>query len=303
MSQNLLSFNISTTNSKTLQKIQAITKEKNDIVFVSDTRLNSYVQNYAIHDLEKKFNFKGYDFIHNSKRASRGTGILISKRLSYVINGQTNDYEDNYLLLDITILNFRMVLGSIYGPNCNNQLFWENLRNDLKNLNCNHIILGGDWNATWDCSNSQENCDVINMVNIPSRFRSEQIRVLCNENHLVEPFRNLNPDKTDFTYIPNAQNNTNRSRIDFFLISNVLINKCKNSYISNSLLSNLFDHKAVYLDFKKKVKKSKDKIKDTILKNELLQHHVKACVWTVTLTTAPQLYSLTLIISRYLRGT
>ena len=57
MSQNLLSFNISTTNSKTSQKIQAITKEKIDIVFISDIRLNSYVQNYAIHDLEKKIQF------------------------------------------------------------------------------------------------------------------------------------------------------------------------------------------------------------------------------------------------------
>ena len=198
-----------------MQKLNAITKTKCDIIFICDIRLNTYQQNYAIHDLTKNITFKGYDFFYNSKRASRGVGILLKKSLSYTVNNSIADYDDNYLLLDITILNFRLILGSVYGPNSNGSNFYTNLDNELKNLNCNTVILGGDWNATWDSSGNLTNLDVLNMAGIPSRQRSEAIRTLCEENNLTEPFRVLNPSKLEYTYVPNAQANLNRSRIDF----------------------------------------------------------------------------------------
>ena len=276
MSQNLLSFNISTKCTKTDQKINAITKEKHDIIFICDIRLNSLQQNYSIHDLTKKLNFKGYDFFQNSKRSSRGVGILIKKKLSYTINNQLCDQDDNYLLLDITILNYRMIIGSIYGPNTNNTEFFENLNADLLNLNCDSVILGGDWNATWDKTNGPNNIDIINMVNIPSKIRSENLNRLARNNNLTEPYRTLNPDLIDFTFIPNIRENINRSRLDFFLISESLIGKCKNSSISSSLISKLFDHKAVSVNFRKNFKRQKDKIKDTILKCPELTHLIYA---------------------------
>jgi hypothetical protein len=105
------------------------------------------------------------------------------------------------------------------------------------------------------------------------------VNSLARENSLIDPFRSLNPEKIDFTFIPNIQENTNRSRLDFFLISEHLIDKCKNSLIGSSLTSKLFDHKPVMLDFKKRIKKQRDKIKDTILKDELLGYHVHATVF------------------------
>ena len=276
LSQNMLSFNISTKNQKTVKKLNAITKDKCEIIFLSDIRLNSYKQNYSIHDLEKKITFKGYDFYHNSKRSSRGVGILISKKLNYKVNNQMSDFEDNYLLLDITITDYRLIIGAIYGPNSNDPNFYNNLNTDLKFFNCSTIILGGDWNATWDTSVVQNNLDVLNMVSLPSKFRSDQIKKIAGENGLVEPFRTLNPEKIDFSFIPNINTNINRSRIDFFLISQTVMEKCKNSYVSPSLLSEDFDHKAVLLDFRKKVFKTKDKIKDTILKSDILNKLVHA---------------------------
>ena len=41
---------------------------------------------------------------------------------------------------------------------------------------CNeNIILGGDWNATWDNSRVEKNLDTLNMVDIPSLIRSNTI--------------------------------------------------------------------------------------------------------------------------------
>ncbi len=225
---------------------------------------------------KKKFTFKGYDFFHNSKGPSRGVGILISKKLDYRINNIHRDGEDNYLLLNVTISNYSLIIGSIYGPNNNNSLFYEQLDRELDTTRGIPVILGGDWNATWDCSDANVNQDVFNMVSIPSRTRSEKIRNLCRKFKMIEPFRTLNPRKTDFTFIPNIAANTNRSRLDFFIMSELLLPKCKNSTISQALASTMFDHKRVFLDFKKKLRPCRDKIKDTILKDPLLELYIKA---------------------------
>ena len=274
--QNTLSMNVSTKCKKTDQKITAITKERSEIIFLSDIRLNTSNQSYSSHDLEKKFAFKGYDFFHNSKGSSRGVGILLSKKLDYTINIARYDPSDNYLLLHVTISNYKMILGAVYGPNGNEDNFYEMLDGELEILERAPTILGGDWNATWDNSDVNLNMDVLNMVNIPSRVRSNRIGALSSKFKLTEPFRILNPNKVEFTYVPNAAANTNRSRIDYFLISENILASCKNSSISNSLTSTLFDHKQIYLDFKKRVKKNREKIKDTILKDPMLEYYIKS---------------------------
>jgi exonuclease III len=169
-SQNCLSLNISTKNSKTDLKILALTKNDHEIVLLCDIRLNSLKQSAAIHDLEKKFKLKGYDFIHNSRGSSRGEGILIKSCKSYVVHNKIVDFHDNYMLLDISMDNYHFVIGSIYGPNRDELEFFDNLKLDLRNLNTNSnpVVLGGDWNATWDSNPAPINIDVINLVGIPS---------------------------------------------------------------------------------------------------------------------------------------
>jgi len=270
-SQNCLSLNISTRNNKTDLKILALTKHSHDIILLCDTRLNSTKQSAAIHDIEKKFKLKGYDFIHNSKGSSRGVGILLKNSLSYTVNNTIFDFEDNYILLDLNISGCRFVLGSVYGPNRDENEFFDNLKLDLRNLKQEKIIIGGDWNSTWDSSPVPQNIDVLNMVNIPSRRRALKISSIAVTLSLTDPYRFFNPMRREFTYIPNAQNNRNRSRLDFFLISESLITECKNSQIPHSLSSKLFDHKQITLCFKDERKNNLQKINDTILKDPTLE--------------------------------
>jgi exonuclease III len=83
--QNCQSLNISTKNKKTDLKINALQKKNCDILFLSDTRLNSEKQSHAVFDLEKKLLSAGYDFIYNSRESSRGVAILISRKLNYTV--------------------------------------------------------------------------------------------------------------------------------------------------------------------------------------------------------------------------
>jgi hypothetical protein len=59
--QNVQSLNISTLCKKTSQKICSITRELDDIILLSDIRLNSEKQATAIEDIRKRFKFRGYD--------------------------------------------------------------------------------------------------------------------------------------------------------------------------------------------------------------------------------------------------
>ena len=84
-SQNVRSFNISNTSKSTELKMLSLIKEKDDIIFVSDTRLNTDIQKSALNNLEKKLLFGGYDCFFYSETSNRGTGILIKNKLNYTI--------------------------------------------------------------------------------------------------------------------------------------------------------------------------------------------------------------------------
>jgi exonuclease III len=269
-SQNVLSLNVSSKNSKTDLKILALTKGDSDIIILCDTRLNSRKQSAATHDLIKKFRLKGYSFIHNSKTSSRGVALLIKKSVSWEIHRKIEDPGDNYLIVSITVNNFKFTLGAVYGPNQNDLQFYDALERDILALDNQSVILGGDWNATWSSVPVPNNPDVINMQSIPSKQRSEKILNMARHLSLTDPYRFLYPNKTEFTYVPNAAANKNRSRLDFFLISENIIDYCKNVNIPHNLTSKTFDHKPVEICFRKGQKCKPQKIKDTVVGDPLL---------------------------------
>jgi exonuclease III len=111
LSQNVQSLNISSLCKKTSKKIFSVTREKDEIIFLSDIRLNSDKQVVATMDIEKRFGFRGYKFIHNSTTSSRGVGILISNKLKANIHNTYRDLDCNILILDVTIHGRRLTLG------------------------------------------------------------------------------------------------------------------------------------------------------------------------------------------------
>jgi exonuclease III len=183
---------------------------------LSDIRLNSDAQTHAVHNLEKKINDLGYTFKHNSKISARGVGILIKKKLEAEILDSIPDPNHNYLALKLKIKGVLWAVCAIYGPNKNDVLFYTDLENSIRHLNCDRVVIAGDWNATWDSRPAAYNPDVINMANIPSKIRSDAVINMASNIGLTDPYRVKYPIKRDFTYIPNARMNINRSRLDFF---------------------------------------------------------------------------------------
>jgi len=266
--QNVRSFNISTKNELTTQKILAICSLKNDFIFLSDLRLNSTKQIAAVNDLDKQFFFNGYKLLHNSNSSSRGVGILIKKQIyeKLTILRVKRSEDNNFIILHVSIKNCEVVFCAVYGPNRDGEIaFFENLKNELRGYSC-PIICGGDWNATYDASPVHANLDVINMRNLPSIVRTNKILDMCNELNLLEPYRTLFPNKTEYTFIPSGINDTNRSRLDFFIMSSGILGTGTGVRIPNGLATTLFDHKSVQLHLSPKKPTRKNLIKDNSCK-------------------------------------
>jgi exonuclease III len=144
--------------------------------------------------------------------------ILVNKKFNFITESVLNDNNDNYMLLKGSTNGVECVIGAVYGPNNNDPVFFDELERDLVQLSNNgqiKTIVGGDWNATWDIRDSQNNIDVINMVTILSKYRSKKISNIAKTMKLTEPFRFLHPVLKEFTYVPSARNNLNRSEIRF----------------------------------------------------------------------------------------
>jgi hypothetical protein len=184
----------------------------------------------------------------------------------------------NALILDVSIGNHRITLGSVYGPNTDNENFFTDICETCEGFGNRHIILGGDWNTTVDGRPNNINIDTINMVDIPSKRRSKRLQNTCTRLGLSDPYRHFYPDRSEFTYVPNAVANLNRSRLDFFLVTQDLLLTAKNCTISHHLDSILFDHKSVRLSFRTSGNVRRQVIKDTILKDPDLPSIVRCQV-------------------------
>ena len=205
-------------------------------------------------NITKKFRFKGYEYYFNSKTSNRGTGILIKSNLDCTILEQRGDPNGNFLLLKIQLNNKNFIIGSVYGPNTNDNInVYNDLELNIAELNCEVVILGGDWNCTIDTRAVELNLDLVNMAGIPSKLRSEKLNQISKRLKLTDPYRFLYPNKTEFSYIPAIVDNTNRSRLDFFLISESLMPWGGDCCIANSLSSTDFDHKPISLYLNKKI--------------------------------------------------
>jgi exonuclease III len=248
-SQNCNSLNISTCCEKQLKKLSSIVSCNKDIIFLSDIRLGTGA---CVQDLITTFRynkFNQYDFFYNSSQNRRGVGILIKHNLNYSIEQVYNDKNENILCLTLTIDDFRFRCAAVYGPNLNDRSFFNDLTHILSANSDLPIVLGGDWNMTVSTLDNNFNIDTLNMQSPPSVFRSRLLYDLCSTWNLTDPFRVLHPDVRDYTYIPRSGAN-NRSRIDFFLVSNTIVNLINNCAIEDHLKTKLFDHKPVLLDFK-----------------------------------------------------
>jgi exonuclease III len=124
--QNVCSLNVSKPSKRTHEKLISLTNCGSDIIFISDTRMNSDKQIAGVNNIVKKLGFMGYSLHHNSLKSSRGVAILVSNKLVYTIIDEYRDEACNILFLKMKFATTTITVGSIYGPNTDDLEFLTN---------------------------------------------------------------------------------------------------------------------------------------------------------------------------------
>ena len=277
-SLNCNSLNMSTISSvRQKQKIYAITKLKTDFIFLSDIRLGGLTHENKITELENSLLFnphEGYKLIHNSNKSSRGVGILIKHNLPVLVLAEARDHNSNILALHCSLHDSEFVIVSIYGPNKNCPEFFTDMENIFNTVSHLPIIIGGDWNCTVSNEPVAHNLDCFNMKNLPSLAHSNLLKKLMTKFSLCDAYRCYFPLRKDYTFVPRDVTKTNRSRLDFFLISEKLVTFSSGCDIELHLQCYLFDHKAIKLSFCK----LKNKSKNSYISKYILNDKLTDCV-------------------------
>jgi len=261
--QNCNSLNVSSLAKNTHLKVTNICNNKTDIIFLSDTRIGDKGNR-----LEHLFKMQ-YKLISNSKMSKRGVCILIKNNINITVDEEFRDVNENILLIKIMHGGNTLILGSVYGPNTDDKTFFNDLGIGLRRLGHFPTILGGDWNATPSSLPANINRDVLNMCTIPSVNRSLWLNEIITSNGLIDIYRHLNPETRDFTYQPHGAVRINRSRIDFFLISQVLVGSVKSTVISDRMCRKTFDHRTIFLNLGKQRRKGRPVINNRIIGHPL----------------------------------
>ena len=172
-------------------------------------------------DFRSDFDTANLYFSHGTSN-SNGVITAISKEYNILPIREINDINGRFLILHIRYENEDYVLANMYAP-CrnfeNNQI--ETLDNFIDHLNeiqVSNIILGGDWNLY--LSPLLDKLDSALDRNDNPTYRNN-LKSFLDTNNLVDAWRTIYPYEKKFTWYRGNQ----RSRLDYFFISEHLLNK------------------------------------------------------------------------------
>ena len=127
---------------------------------------------------------------------SKGVGILIKNNCSYTIHRSVIDPNGRYVILDLTLLECRLTLVNLYGPNVDNPEFFKEIIKILDEMPNLYQIIGGDFNLVLDNKMDKKGGNLV-----PQNKRSQQVILSwIRECGLVDIWQQNNPSQERFTW-------------------------------------------------------------------------------------------------------
>ena len=118
--------------------------KKSSIFFLQETHCSENVENIWRSEW-------GYEaFFSNFESNSAGVAILFKNDIEIKLHEILKDNSGRFLILDMTINDQRMTLVNIYGYNIDKPDFFHSVLNQMKNLENEIVVMGGDWNVVRD---------------------------------------------------------------------------------------------------------------------------------------------------------
>ena len=164
----------------------------------------------------------GFDVLLSGKsRNSEGVCILFNSTVKFSIINYIDIIEGRLQAVDIQYNDTNITLINVYGPNTDDSTLFDSLNNYVLHNADNTFIIGGDFNTVLDINLDKKNGN----TETHKKCRKE-IKSILDIHELTDIWRLKHPDKRHFTWHSN-----NRppifSRLDYFLISNNIVNNTK----------------------------------------------------------------------------
>lgn len=208
--------------------------EDSDIICLQEVKL----QNDSKYNFSKLHKTHPYQFFNLSTVKKSHAGVAILSRILPIKKIETDDKEGRILLLEYP----KFYLFNLYITNAGSELqnlkqkhqFMVDLQKIIYSLNQNkQIVLCGDFNAinldidVHDIKNHRliAGCTV--------QEQNDLIEFLKN-NNFVNVYRHFNPTEIIYTYFDKRSRAFQRKKgyfIDYFIVSNTLLNKIQNIQI------------------------------------------------------------------------
>ena len=138
----------------------------------------------------------GYIGLFSSLSSSRaGVCILFNNNFAFEILKYYSDPEGRFITVDIKTQDKIITLQNIYAPNNDARDFFKNVFNNLSTFECEHIVLGGDFNLVQNIPKDKK------AGNQTTHFKSlEEIEMLKENMDLTDIWRDLHPRTQRFTW-------------------------------------------------------------------------------------------------------
>ncbi|CAG2230507.1 unnamed protein product [Mytilus edulis] len=221
--------------SETVKRIDIFTKYKDlyDITILVDTHSTSEKEKQWLHEWGYVGKFSSY----SSK--SRGVAILFKNTFEFKIHDETIDLMGNFIILDITIQDYRITLAAIYGPNNDDPVFFENIKHKISRYSNSSIVVAGDWNVVQDYD-----MDTLHYRSENNPQSKAKIHEVMHELDLLDIWRQQHPFDNRYSW---RGPNHKQSRLDYFMITSDIEAFVVSSDIGISYRS---DHSPVLINLK-----------------------------------------------------
>ena len=207
-------------------------KSKYNVIMLQET----YITSATAHLWQNEWG--GRLYFNEGDSNARGVCTLVKNNLSITSQVDFVDREGRILGVKLVMADGSQVMVcNIYAPNNDNPEFFKSVMMFMENCNCEHWIMGGDWNLILDKDMDSYNRKTNN--NKSAKFLHEYMQA----NELTDAWRAMHPDMRRYTH--HKRKPVCCSRLDFYLITSSLINNVTDSSIQTSTYS---DHNMITLN-------------------------------------------------------
>jgi exodeoxyribonuclease-3 len=251
---------------KRLRLLQWLNQQRANIVFLQETHFTRDIE-YVV-----KLEFSEWSLFHSyGERASRGCSIMIRKHLVFDILDFDYDTSGRYVFLNVELTNSIYTFMNIYASNNKKarKLFFNNISKILTEKAQGLKIIGGDFNEVLGKIDR-----VSNTLFLDS---SKHLQSLIKSHNLKDIWRIKNKDNKQYTW--RRKNSIEKSRIDFWLIEEILLSCVLQSDIRPALIKST-DHLAISLKLRPLSKRGPGywKLNNTYLEDDGFINNISAVI-------------------------